>query len=126
MTKYTVHDPRGYPPEVTGKRLAPRLEAIRPANTIGRDPDGSARINLACAPNVLPDQPASLLFADREVESETHAAATDELSFVVRSAPVVNDAVVRLRVEGVDSLPFERAGDPPRLRFAEGQKVTIT
>ena len=28
MTKYTVHDPRGYPPEVTGKRLAPRLESL--------------------------------------------------------------------------------------------------
>jgi hypothetical protein len=24
----TVHDPRGYPPKVTGKRLTPRLDAI--------------------------------------------------------------------------------------------------
>lgn len=24
----TVHDPRGYPPKVTGKRLAPRLESL--------------------------------------------------------------------------------------------------
>jgi hypothetical protein len=24
----TVHDPRGYPPEVTGKRLAPRLQSL--------------------------------------------------------------------------------------------------
>ena len=24
----TVHDPRGYPPKVTAKRLAPRLEAL--------------------------------------------------------------------------------------------------
>ena len=24
-TKLTVHDPRGYPPQVTGKQLAPRL-----------------------------------------------------------------------------------------------------
>ena len=24
----TVHDPRGYPPKVTGKRLAPRLESV--------------------------------------------------------------------------------------------------
>src|SRR5206468_194340 len=24
----TVHDPRGYPPKVSGKRLAPRLEAL--------------------------------------------------------------------------------------------------
>jgi hypothetical protein len=24
----TVHDPRGYPPKVTGKRLAPRLDSL--------------------------------------------------------------------------------------------------
>ena len=28
MTKIAVHDPRGYPPKVTGKRLAPRLENL--------------------------------------------------------------------------------------------------
>jgi hypothetical protein len=27
-SKLTVHDPRGYPPKVTGKRLAPRLESL--------------------------------------------------------------------------------------------------
>lgn len=26
--KITVHDPRGYPPKVTGKRLASRLESL--------------------------------------------------------------------------------------------------
>ncbi len=26
--KFAVHDPRGYPPKVTGKRLAPRLESL--------------------------------------------------------------------------------------------------
>lgn len=26
--KLTVHDPRGYPPKVTGKRLAPRLDKL--------------------------------------------------------------------------------------------------
>ncbi len=26
--KLTVHDPRGYPPKVTGKRLAPRLRSL--------------------------------------------------------------------------------------------------
>jgi hypothetical protein len=26
--KVTVHDPRGFPPQVTGKRLAPRLESL--------------------------------------------------------------------------------------------------
>ena len=28
MTKIAIHDPRGYPPKVTGKRLAPRLESL--------------------------------------------------------------------------------------------------
>jgi len=26
--RVTVHDPRGYPPKVTGKRLAPRLQSL--------------------------------------------------------------------------------------------------
>ncbi len=26
--KLAVHDPRGYPPKVTGKRLAPRLQSL--------------------------------------------------------------------------------------------------
>ena len=28
MAGVTVHDPRGYPPKVTGKRLAPRLQSF--------------------------------------------------------------------------------------------------
>ena len=28
MQKLTVHDPRGYPPKVVGKRLAPRLSTL--------------------------------------------------------------------------------------------------
>lgn len=28
MTELTVHDPRGHPPKVTGKRLAPRHESL--------------------------------------------------------------------------------------------------
>lgn len=28
-SKVAVHDPRGYPPKVTGKRLAPRLESLQ-------------------------------------------------------------------------------------------------
>jgi hypothetical protein len=52
-------------------------------------------------------------------------ADTDPLQFAVSSAPVVADAVVRLRVDGADSIPFERTGTPPRFQFADSQKVTI-
>jgi hypothetical protein len=37
MTKIAVHDPRGYPPKVTGKRLAPRLEGETASPTISVD-----------------------------------------------------------------------------------------
>ena len=41
-------------------------------------------------------------------------------------APVLTKAVARLRVDGVDSLPFVRVDNPPRYVFDEAQKVTIT
>jgi hypothetical protein len=44
----------------------------------------------------------------------------------VTAAPVVNKAVARLRVDGVDSLPFIRLDNPPRYSFDEAQKVTVT
>jgi hypothetical protein len=50
--------------------------------------------------------------------------------FVVKKAPQVKDAPIRLRVDGVDSMPFERkygiTGNPLPLAFADNQKVTIT
>jgi hypothetical protein len=48
-----------------------------------------------------------------------------DLQFVVpRLTP--GTYVVRLRVDGVDSVPFAELGDPPKLDFDPAQKVTIT
>lgn len=106
--------------------LAPRISNISPPNPISRDVSGNATLTLTASPRVLPTQTATLLVAEREIAAEPRTADTDPLQFVVLDAPVVNDAVVRLRVDGMDSIPFERTGTPPRFQFAESQKVTIT
>lgn len=107
--------------------LGPRVTSITP-NPAARDLAGNVTLTLTTSPNTLTDQPAVLLLADREVKVEPRATATDPLQFVIENAPAVSQGVARLRVDGVESLPFERQATPPppRLVFADSQKVTIT
>ncbi len=104
--------------------LAPRIRQIEPANPIPRT-GGTATLTLTCSPQVLPKQNAALLLADREVAAQAHPTATDKLTFVVENAPVVTDALVRVRVDGIDSLPFTITGSPPQPVFDNNQRVTI-
>ena len=106
--------------------LAPRITNISPPNAIPRDASGDVTLTLAASPSVLPAQTATLLLADRAIAAEPRTADTDPLQFAITDAPVVTDAVVRLRVDGMDSIPFERTDTPPRFQFAASQKVTIT
>jgi hypothetical protein len=106
--------------------LSPRITNISPASPIPRDGGGNVTLTVSASPLILRTQTATLLLADREIAAELRAADTDPLEFAVPDAPVVKDAVVRLRVDGVDSIPFERTGTPPRFQFADSQKVTIT
>jgi hypothetical protein len=106
--------------------LAPRITNISPANPISRNGSGNVTLTLTASPRVIRAQTATLLLADREIEAALRTADTDPLQFAVSSAPVVSDAVLRLRVDGADSIPFERTGTPPRFQFADSQKVTIT
>ena len=108
-------------------QFAARVTAIAPANPIARDAGGDVTLAITCTPGVRPAQRATVVFADREVPAEPHGTTTT-LTFVVDDAPVVTGAVVRLRIDGVDSLPFRRQATPPppRLVFDDAQKVTIT
>lgn len=107
--------------------LAPKISSIAPPNPVSRDAAGNVTLTMTCSPQVLPQQRAVLQLADREVAAQPHPAATATLQFVIENAPVVTDALVRLRVAGVDSLPFRREATPPppRLVFDDQQKVTI-
>ena len=107
--------------------LAPKIDGIAPPNPVSRDAAGDVALTMTCAPQVLPQQRAVLQLADREVAAQPHPAATATLQFVIENAPVVADALARLRVDGVDSLPFKRQATPPppRLVFDDQQQVTI-
>lgn len=107
--------------------LGPRISAIAPPNPVARDPSGTATLTISCRPQVLPAQAALLQIADREITAEDRPAIVADLVFVISDAPVVTDALVRVRVDGVDSLPFVRRTEPPppRLVFDDAQKVTI-
>jgi hypothetical protein len=106
--------------------LAPRITNISPASPIPRDGNGKVALAITVSPKILPEQTATLLLADCEIPAGLSAAVTETLHFAVPDAPVVTDTVIRLRVDGVDSIPFELTGTPPRLQFVDSQKVTIT
>jgi len=107
--------------------FAPKIVGIAPPNPVA-PVSGNVTLTITCHPQVRPTQRATLLIADREVAAQAHPADTDTLEFLVEDVPIVTDAVVRLRIDGVDSLPFIRQEDPPpsRLVFDDTQKVTIS
>ena len=108
--------------------FAARVRAIAPPSPVSRDGAGTVTLTITCGPQVRPSQRAAILIADREVAAAPHPSDTGTLQFIVDNAPVVTDTIVRLRVDGIDSLPFKRqeTPPPPRLVFDEAQRVTIT
>ncbi|MFO1434143.1 MAG: DUF4255 domain-containing protein [Candidatus Competibacteraceae bacterium] len=104
--------------------LAPRILSIAPASPIVRQA-GRITLTLHCQPQLRPGQKAVLLLAGHEIAVEPFTTVTGSLDFVVSEAPVGENLLVQLRVEGVDSMPFNRTGAPPRFVFDPGQKVTI-
>ena len=107
--------------------FAPKMLGITP-NPVTRDGGGNATLTITCTPHILPAQRAVLLIADREVPAQAHAASTDTLQFIISDAPAVAGALVQVRIDGVDSLPFIRRAVPPpsRLVFDDSQRVTIS
>jgi hypothetical protein len=106
--------------------LAPQITLTAPPGNTA--PAGNVPVTLECIPQVRSTQRASLLFGDREVPLDSlttpgDPSAPSTLSFVVQNA-TAGEYVLRLRVDGVDSIPVDFSTTPPA--FAVGQKVTIT
>lgn len=106
--------------------LAPQITLTAPGG--GTAPAGDVNVNLECIPQVHVDQRASLLFGDRQVQpasvnTPADPTAASTLTFLIENA-VEGVYVLRLRVDGVDSMPVDFSTIPPA--FAAGQKVTIT
>ena len=105
--------------------LAPHVTAIQP-NPAARDGGGAVSLQVTCRPQVLPGQSAALLLADREVQAQALGAASDTLTFDIANAPVLTGALVRLRIDGVDSMPFKYDEPSRGFVFDDQQRITIT
>lgn len=106
--------------------LSPQITITAPSATtpgaIPEAPQGDVTISLTCIPQVRPQQRVVLLFGDREVAVQPFTAPTETLNFLVEQASP-GTYVLRLRVDGVDSIPVDFNFSPPQ--FANNQKVKI-
>ena len=106
--------------------LAPRITDINPTTA----PAGSVTLTIQCIPQVRPGQRVRLVFGSHTAVPQPFTLPADpnapsELSFQIHNAQArAEPYVLRLRVDGVDSIPVDFSGDTPR--FADDQKVTIT
>jgi hypothetical protein len=93
-------------------------------------PAGDLTLTVTCTPRVHDDQTALLLFGDGQIavlarNTPDDPALPTTFTFQIKNAkPGVH--LVRLRIDGVDSLPFTITGTPPVIDFDPNQKVTIT
>lgn len=106
--------------------LVPTLESISPSS----QPVGSQPFDLTitCRPQVLPDQRVKLLLGDREFSPSDLIPPADPDSATTLVFPIdemlEGTYVVRLRVDGADSLAIDFTAAPPG--FDNNQEVTIT
>lgn len=102
--------------------LAPRI-SVSPLTAAA----GTVNLSVVCRPRVAPEQRVVLLFGDRQIASGATNTPADPtlpttLSFSVPDVSA-GSYVVRLRVDGVDSIPVVNAGTPS---FDPAQKVTVS
>lgn len=113
--------------------LAPTITLQRPAGTPAPLAVAAGDIvTMTCAPRIRTGQERTvelmLGMAPVAITSITTPADTTQpttLRFTVPAAPA-GEYLVRLRVDGVDSMPVLVSGTPPRFEFDPAQKVRIT
>ncbi len=105
--------------------IAPKITSgLAPVTrTSIQDNLGTATITISCVPDVLAEQPVTLVLGDREIMANPHTTQTNSLTFVAQKIPA-GLFRVRLRVDGVESLLVDRS-DPKQPAFDESQKITI-
>jgi hypothetical protein len=93
---------------------------------------GTVTLTVTCAPRLrqMQEAQARLLFGDSAIKPEsitTPATATEPTTLTFRIPGVApGKYLVRLRVDGIDSLPITISGTPPTLDFDAQQTVTVS
>ena len=76
------------------------------------------------------EQKAFLIFGDTQIAPASlyndpdDASLPSELTFSIQDVEI-GEHLIRLRVDGVDSLPFIRKDNPKRIEFDPDQKLTV-
>jgi hypothetical protein len=91
--------------------LAPHITTALPIS-VASDAQGDATVIRGLRPQARPQQQASRVLGPRVVAAPPRQAATGTLTFQVEDAPL-GDHLVRLRVDGIDSLLVDRTKTPP-------------
>jgi hypothetical protein len=127
--------------QASGAPLISNEIAFALAPTITRTPASAAAGILSpaisCAPRIVADQRVLLLFGDAQVVADSvdqPAPAGNDPSlakFTVKGAAKNSDGTpkaytVRLRVDGVDSIPVILSGTPPLAAFDPAQQIIVT
>lgn len=104
--------------------LAPLLTSRAPASA----PAGNVTITVTCSPQIRDGQRVTLLVGEREFEAAsitTPANPTAETTLVFNTTSLTaGDYALRLRVEGIESIPVDFNVDPPQ--FDTNQVISIT
>lgn len=108
--------------------IAPQIISVQPqmAST------GDIPLTINCAPQIRKEQNAVLLFGDQIISEMQPADPIDRttLLFTVKNAakkpvpPATEPYTVRIRVDGVDSIPVDFSGGAPK--FDPKQQVTVS
>jgi hypothetical protein len=123
-----------FPPSSTNGvvvALAPQIDTTTPPAAV-RKANGDVVVTLHSVQPVLVGQSVSLLLNDQEIPSAKRVGTTTSLSFPGPNL-AAGTYTLRLRVDGVDSMPFDRPINPQQLwdpfknppAFDVKQQVTI-
>jgi Pvc16 N-terminal domain len=80
-------------------------------------------VTMMTRPQVRPEQRATLMLDTVEAAARQHANAADPLVFDFPNTVAAGEHVLRLRVDGADSLLIDRSGPAPA--FDATQKITV-
>jgi hypothetical protein len=93
---------------------------------------GTVTLAITCAPRIDPRQRVLLLVGDKQIapQSMTNPADTSKPTSLTFQVPGMVAAAtaypVRMRVDGVDSMPFVATGSPPKFAFDPNQSVKVS
>jgi len=104
--------------------LAPKI--VFPVS-VTKGADNKVTFGVTCQPEVRPEQRVALIVGNQEIPAKVHPTQTGSLTFEAVFPPEMLEVgtkhLVRLRVDGVESILIDRSKTPPG--FDPSQEVTM-